>query len=153
MSELKPNHICKNKFCTKGTDGGRKHYYACDYCDKTFNYRSVACSLECYEAYMKQVIEARSKNKKVDTLPDRTDMSKKETKKLLEKNTKVVLEETKEKLKDYIDDNDTTDFSSVVEKINDEIDKKKELKRTSENEISEGENKGNTRTSKKSKAK
>ena len=125
MSEMKPNHICKNPNCTKGADGGRKHYYACNYCDKSFNWRSIACSFECYQAYMNAVIEERSKNKKVDIVPERTDMTETEVKELLNKPTEVVLEETKEQLKDYISEDGSADFAKIVDEINTEIDNKK----------------------------
>lgn len=124
MSEMTPNHICKNRNCTKGKDGGRKHYYACDYCDRTQNWKSAACSMECWEEYQRQVIEARSKNIEVNVLPERTDMSEDETKKLLNKSVEEVLESTKNDLKEYLDSDDVTNFNDVVEKINQEIDSK-----------------------------
>lgn len=44
----KPNHICKNPKCNT-------EYYTCDACDKTsgLNWRSVACSVDCFKEYMK----------------------------------------------------------------------------------------------------
>lgn len=124
MSIKKPNHICKNKFCTKGTDGSRKHYYACDYCTRTQNWRSVACSFECWLEYQNQVIEARSKGNPVDLLPDRTDMDKNEIKELMNKPVETVIAETKEELNDYKDENDSIDFSKAVENINLQLEKK-----------------------------
>lgn len=118
MSEMKPNHICKNPEC-------RKHYYACNYCDKSNNWRSVACSFKCYQKYMDLVIAERSKNKKVTTIPERTDMTEKEVKELLNKPTEVVLEETKEQLKDYVGTDGSINFAKTVDEINEDLDKKK----------------------------
>ena len=59
MADFKPNHICKNPKC-------KKHYYACDYCSRTLNWRSVACSFSCYQEYMDLVIAERSKGKVVE---------------------------------------------------------------------------------------
>lgn len=118
MSEFKPNHICKNPSC-------RKHYYACNYCTRTLNWRSVACSLECYQKYMDLVIEERSKGKSIDTVPERTDMTDTEVKALMNKPVEIVLNETKEALKEYITEDDSTDFSKVVDRINTEIVKEK----------------------------
>ena len=124
MADFTANHICKNKNCTKGTDGGRKHYYACNYCARTLSWRSVACSLECYNEYVAQVIESRSKNKKVNILPERTDMTTEEMKKnIFDKPVEKVFEETKEELSDYINA-ETSDFSSIVDKINLDLDNK-----------------------------
>lgn len=117
MSIKKPNHICKNPSC-------KRKYYACDYCDRTQRWESVACSWDCWLKYQDAVIEARSKNKKISLMPERTDMTNEEVQELMKKPVKEVLEDTKEQLKDYISD-DTPDFSSAVKKVNDEIDKKK----------------------------
>ncbi len=117
MAEMKPNHICKNPNC-------RKHYYACDLCDRSQNYKSVACSRECFEIYTNLVLESRMKNKKVDILPDRTDMSKEEVKKLMKKPVKEVEEKTKKDLSDYIKDEERINLTEIVEKINKDIDEK-----------------------------
>ena len=71
MAEIKANHICKNPEC-------RKHYYACDYCGRSLNWRSVACSFACYQKYMDLVIAERSKGKDVEVKPERTDMTEQE---------------------------------------------------------------------------
>ena len=71
MSEMKPNHICKNPEC-------KKAYYACNFCDKNKTWRSVACSPECYQKYTDLVIAARSKGKTIVVKPERTDMTEKE---------------------------------------------------------------------------
>lgn len=117
MAEMKPNHICKNPNC-------RKHYYACDLCDRSQNYKSVACSRECFEIYTNLVLESRMKNKKVDILPDRTDMSKEEVKKLMKKPVKEVEEKTKKDLSDYIKDEEKINLTEIVEKINKDINEK-----------------------------
>ena len=62
MAEIKANHICKNPEC-------KKEYYACNYCDKSKNWRSVACSFTCYQKYMDLVIAERSKGKIVEVKP------------------------------------------------------------------------------------
>ena len=85
MSEQKPNHICKNPEC-------RKHYYACDRCDKIQSWRSVACSVECYKKYTDLVIEARTKGKNIISKPERTDMTESEIDALLNKPMEEVLE-------------------------------------------------------------
>ena len=117
MAEMKPNHICKNPNC-------KIHYYACDLCDRSQNYKSVACSRECFEIYTNLVLESRMKNKKVDILPDRTDMSKEEVKKLMKKPVKEVEKKTKKDLSDYIKDEEKINLTEIVEKINKDINEK-----------------------------
>lgn len=122
MSERKPNHICKNSNCHRGVDGGRKHYYACDYCDRIENWRSVACSFECWTEYQKQVLDARSKNHTINLLPERSDKSNSEIKELMEKPVQDVLDETKDELNDYLtEDATSTDIANAVDKINNQI--------------------------------
>lgn len=115
MAEMKPNHICKNPNC-------RKHYYACDLCDRNQNYKSVACSRECFEIYTNLVLESRMKNQKIDTLPDRTDINKEEVKKLMKKPVKDVKEKTKKDLADYIIGEENPNFTEIVEQVNKDID-------------------------------
>lgn len=122
MSEIKPNHICKNRLCTKGADGKRKHYYACNFCDKHQNWRSVACSFECYLAYMEQVSEARSKNQDIPVVPERTDMTRKEVEELINMPDEIVIAQTKEQLRDYINADGSVDFARAVDEINRELD-------------------------------
>ncbi len=117
MSEMKPNHICKNPEC-------RKKYYACNFCDKNQNWRSVACSFACYQKYTDLVIAERSKGKTIEVKPERTDMTEKEVDELLERPVEEVLEETKEELKDFADINGDVDFAKAVDEINRELDKK-----------------------------
>ena len=86
----KPNHICKYTKCTNGKDGGRKHYFACDYCDRTQVWRSVACCPEHYDLYIKEVLAARGQSVPIDILPDRTDKTKEEVRELPERALKHI---------------------------------------------------------------
>ena len=117
MSEMKPNHICKNPEC-------RKKYYACNYCSRTLSWRSVACSPECYQKYTDLVIAERSKGKTVEVKPERTDMTEKEVDELMERPIEEVFEETKEELKDFADIDGNVNFAKAVDEINKELDKK-----------------------------
>ena len=117
MSEMKPNHICKNPEC-------RKNYYACNYCSRTLNWRSVACSFSCYQKYTDLVIAERSKGKIIEVKPERTDMTEKEVDELMERPIEEVFEETKEELKDFADIDGNVNFAKAVDEINRELDKK-----------------------------
>ena len=130
MAEIKANHICKNPEC-------KKEYYACNYCDKSKNWRSVACSFTCYQKYMDLVIAERSKGKIVEVKPKRTDMTEKEVDVLLDTPVETVLEETKEELSEYADIDGNVDFAKTVDEINRELNKKtttRSKKKVSENE-------------------
>lgn len=130
MAEIKANHICKNPEC-------RKHYYACDYCGRSQNWRSVACSFACYQKYMDLVIAERSKGKDVEVKPERTDMTEQEVDALMEAPIEEVIEKTKEELKDFADIDGNVDFAKAVDEINRELDKKtaaRSKKKVSENE-------------------
>lgn len=122
MAEMKPNHICKNPNC-------RKHYYACDLCDRNHSYKSVACSIECFKIYTDLVLEAREKGLKVNKLPERTDMNKSEVEILMKTPIKEVAEKTKEDLKEYMDSNSTASLSELVTDINKTIDNNKANKK------------------------
>ena len=128
MSEMKPNHICKNPEC-------RKKYYACNYCSRTLSWRSVACSPECYQKYTDLVIAERSKGKTVEVKPERTDMTEKEVDELMERPIEEVFEETKEELKDFADINGDVDFAKAVDEINRELDKKTTTRSRKKKEI------------------
>ena len=128
MSEIKPNHICKNPEC-------RKNYYACNYCSRTLNWRSVACSFECYQKYTDLVIAERSKGKTIEVKPERTDMTEKEVDELLKRPVEEVLEETKEELKDFADIDGNVDFAKAVDDINRELDKKTTTRSRKKKEI------------------
>ena len=117
MAEIKPNHICRNPEC-------KKAYYACNFCDKSQNWRSVACSFACYQKYMDLVIAERSKGKTVEVKPERTDMTEKQVDALLDAPVETVLEETKAELADFADIDGNVDFAKTVDEINRELDKK-----------------------------
>ena len=124
---VKPNHICKYSGCTLGDDGGRKHYYACDYCDRTETWRSMACCIEHYELYIKEVLEARAANKVVNTLPERTDKTESEVKELFKQSKQETFDNAKEELKEYMEGGET--IAQAVEKANKDIEKKSTRKR------------------------
>ena len=128
MSEMKPNHICKNPEC-------RKKYYACNFCDKNRTWRSVACSFECYQKYTDLVIAERSKGKTVEVKPERTDMTEKEVDELMERPIEEVFEETKEELKDFADIDGNVNFAKAVDEINKELDKKTTTRSRKKKEI------------------
>ena len=128
MSEMKPNHICKNPEC-------RKKYYACNYCSRTLSWRSVACSPECYQKYTDLVIAERSKGKTVEVKPERTDMTEKEVDELMERPIEEVFEETKEELKDFADIDGNVNFAKAVDEINRELDKKTTTRSKKKKEI------------------
>ena len=123
MSEMKPNHICKNPEC-------RKKYYACNFCDKNMTWRSVACSFSCYQKYTDLVIAERSKGKTIEVKPERTDMTEKEVDELLKRPVEEVLEETKEELKDFADIDGNIDFAKAVDEINENFEKQKKTTRS-----------------------
>lgn len=123
----KTNHVCKYSKCNLGEDGGRKHYYACDYCDRTNSWRASACCEEHYELYVKEVLEARSKNKAIDTMPERTDKNETEIKELFEKPIEEVKAGTKQELNEYMSNGES--IAEAVEKINTEIDNRSKSKR------------------------
>lgn len=138
MIQKQPNHICKNINCPHGINGKPKHYYACNYCDKINQWRSVACCPECYDAYMEHVVEARSKNKKVDLLPNRTDKTKEEVEEILNQPVEQVLEETKKELAEYLDED--TSIIEAVEKINEDIDQHNYSRNKKKNRIHKKQN-------------
>ena len=126
MSMKQPNTLCKNRDCHNGTDGGRKHYYTCRFCTHSENWRSVACCPECYDAYMKQVAEARGQITPEELLPERTDMTREEVAALIsEAATEQVLEETKAELAEEMDENPDAGIGDIVDMINANLDKKR----------------------------
>ena len=117
--KLKPNHICKNINC-------RKEYYACDYCGKTQNWRSMACSIECYDEYMKQIEQSRKNNMPIDLYPERTDMSHAEVVEMVDNTPmNVIKEKTMNDLLEYSDDIETLGIGKTIDKINKQINRKK----------------------------
>lgn len=119
------NTICKYSKCNRGENGGRKKYYACMYCAATENWKAMACCKEHYDLYIQEVLAAREHGEEVDTLPDRTDMTKEEVKKLKKKPLKQVKAETEKELKDYADENGEVNINEAVEQINKELDNAK----------------------------
>ena len=110
----KPNSLCKNINC-------RKPFYSCAFCTHTISWRAIACCPECYDAYTKQVNEARAANRKVNLLPERTDMTEEQVKELLAKPTEEVIEVTKDELSEYSNELATIGLGETIDKINDDI--------------------------------
>ena len=129
MSEQKPNHICKNQEC-------RKHYYACDRCDKIQSWRSVACSVECYKKYTDLVIEARTKGKNIISKPERTDMTEYEIDALLNKPMEEVLDDS---TSSNSNDNNEENIDLESDKININSNKKKKTSTRSRKNVSNDE--------------
>lgn len=117
MADFKANHICKNPKC-------RKKYYACDFCGRSKNWRSVACSFDCYQEYMDLVISERSKGKIIEVKPERTDMSEQEVDILMNTPIEEVMEISKEELKEFADIDGNVNFAKAVDEINEKLNKK-----------------------------
>lgn len=122
MALKKPNTLCKNINCNKGEDGGRKHYYSCRFCVRDENWRSMACSWECYMEYNNQVLKARGNGVVVDMLADRTDMSKDEVEVLMKTPIEQVIEQTERELADEIKESPSKGFDDIVDTINAKLD-------------------------------
>lgn len=117
MKDRKPNHICRNPNCHKGEDGGRKHYYACDFCDRTNQWRAFTCSIECFKEFA-QVSKTPS------TKPERTDKTESEMKELMSKPIEQVKNETLKDLEDMKEVVDEKGIVGAIEEINQVIDSK-----------------------------
>lgn len=121
ITYLKPNHICQNQKCNKGKNGEPKHYYACDYCGWSENWRSLCCSRECFiemtELDRKKDVSV-AKHKK----PKRTDMTVEQVDAMMEQTMEEVMEKTMEELVDYKETIDTIGLGSVIDLINEELD-------------------------------
>lgn len=124
----KANHICKYSGCTLGENGTPKKYYACVYCSRTESWRAMACCKEHYDLYIQEVLDNREHGNQVDTLPERTDMTKDEVRELMSRPEEEVLEEAKEELKDFAKADGTVDIAEAVEEINRDIDRRKGFK-------------------------
>ena len=118
MMAVKPNHICKYSKCNN-------EYYACNVCDHINSWRSMACSKEHYDLYIKEVLAARAKGKTVDVLPERTDMTKEETKEMLNSSIQEAQAKTEEELKDYSEYLKENGLAETIEKVNQDIDTEK----------------------------
>lgn len=126
MATKQPNTICKNRDCAHGADGGRKHYYTCRYCVHSLNWRSVACSEECYWEYMKQIEAARKKSVEPDIYPERTDMPRSEVVELVESTDyEAAVKDTDQELAEELDENPGLGYADIVDQINHEIDKER----------------------------
>lgn len=117
IRERKPNHICNNPYCDKGENGQPKHYYACDYCDRTNKWKAYACSIECFED-----IVAINKGEK--QRPNRIDKTEKEVDELMNKPIEQVKEETLEELSDLKEEIAEGGIDKAIEIINQDIDNK-----------------------------
>ena len=127
---LKPNTICKNPNCHKGEDGGKAHYYTCRTCIKTANWRTVACSPECFAEYLEFIAKREKIDKEEIMMPERTDMTKEEIKDVKENMSEdEALKLTKEELKDYKEEMDLGGVSRAVDAANEDIKKKQTTKR------------------------
>lgn len=123
MPTKEPNHICKNNKCPYGINGQPKHYYACDYCDRTERWHSMVCCQACLQPYQEQVIEERAKKKKVNLLPVRTDMTMEQTEELMHRPIEEIIEENKEEFKEFYQEGYS--LANALEIINAEIDEKR----------------------------
>ena len=123
MTLKQPNTVCKNRDCKNGTDGGRKHYFACLYCTHSENWRAMACSWECYLAYQDQIREARQKMEPMDLVPERLDMTRDEVVALIEDTpTEQVVAQTNIELATEIEEYPSYGFGEIVDAINAELD-------------------------------
>lgn len=114
--KVKLNHICCNPNCTKGEGGGRKHYFACDYCDRTNSWKSICCSIECFNEFS-ALQEHRENN--------RTDKTDAEMRALMSMPVEAVKEQTISKLA-VIGVDMADGISAAVDAINAELDKQNE---------------------------
>ena len=89
----------------------------------------MACCKEHYDLYIQEVLDARSHGEEVDTLPERTDMTKDEVKELMTRPVEEVLEEAKEELKDFANPDGTVDIGEAVDLINENISRKSKNKK------------------------
>lgn len=115
--DREPNHICRNPHCNKGENGGKKHYYACDYCDRTNQWRAFACCPECFKEFIKA-------NTAPSVKPERTDKTEAEVDALMSKSIEEVKNETLNELSDMKEVIEEKGIAGAIEKINTEIDNK-----------------------------
>ena len=111
IEKLKPNHICRNPNCHRGEDGGPKHFYACDYCNRTQSWRSRFCCFECF-------VEAKNEG---PLKPKRTDKTDEEIEELMKKPIEEVKKDTLEELADYKDYLEENGLNKTIDFINEEI--------------------------------
>ena len=82
----------------------------------------MACCFEHYQLYIEEVVRNRAQNKKINPLPERTDISNDELSELMKQPIDSVKEKTEKELSAYINEGESFNVSNVVEKINQEID-------------------------------
>jgi hypothetical protein len=105
----KPNVICR---CC-----GKK-YYACKYCLRTQTWRSFCCSEECHIKYTKEILDLREIEQKEKA---KTLLSQAEIQEIQSMTPEEALEQTKEDLKDYIEENPDKTLSEIVDAVNEDI--------------------------------
>lgn len=92
------------------------------------NWRAVACCEECFEAYIRQVREARGEIQNIpesDLLPERTDMSVEEVRKIVkEESFEDAFEQTKAELSDVFAEHPDYGIADAVDAVNRELDRK-----------------------------
>ena len=115
MPKAKTNHVCKYSGCTLGENGNRKEYYACDYCDRVNSWRSMACCKEHYDLYIKEILEARSKD--IKPIPERTDKSKDEIDDMYKKSIDEVRAESEKELETLTGEKPSS-IEAAVDKVN-----------------------------------
>ena len=117
--KVKLNHVCCNPNCTKGEGGGRKHYFACDYCDRTNSWKSICCSIECFNEF--STLQEKREN-------NRTDKTDEEMRLLMSTPIEEVKEQTISDLSAA--GVDTTDgILAAVDAVNAELDKQNERRK------------------------
>lgn len=117
--KVKLNHVCCNPNCTKGEGGGRKHYFACDYCDRTNSWKSICCSIECFNEF--STLQEKREN-------NRTDKTDEEMRLLMSTPVEEVKEQTISDLSAA--GVDTTDgILAAVDSVNAELDKQNERRK------------------------
>lgn len=118
--KLKLNHICCNPNCHKGDNGGRKAYFACDYCDRTNTWKSICCSVECYNEFM-----ALGKKK----THNRIDKTESEVAALMAEPEESVKKRSVEELENAGFDT-SNGISEAIDEVNKEIDAENERRKT-----------------------
>jgi hypothetical protein len=114
--EKKPNHICQNPKCPYGIDGAPKHYYACDYCGRTENWRSICC---CRECYLQLHPDGRV------YYPVRTDKTQEEVEDMMRKPVEEVLSDTLKDLNGMEETISEVGIAGAIDLINERIDNEK----------------------------
>ena len=97
------------------------------------NWRAVACCLECFEAYIQQVREARGEVAAIpeqELLPERTDMSVEEVRKIVkEESFEDAFEQTKAELSDIFEEHPDYGIADAVDEVNRKLDAKSRRKK------------------------